>query len=55
MKKIEIIEKMTRKSKQMNQVVIMMIILVILMNMTVKMMKVIYHNISFYIVFLLFS
>ena len=41
---MEIIEKLTCK---VDQVVIMMVILVILMNITMKIMVVIYHGISF--------
>ena len=33
----------------------MMVILILLMNMAVKIMEVIYHHISFYVVFLLFG
>ena len=39
----------------MDQVVLMMVILVILMSMMVEIIKVIYHRISFYILFLSFG
>ena len=52
---MKIIEKMTRKSQASDQVVKMMVTLVILINMTMKIMEMIYHLISFYIVFLSFG
>ena len=52
---MESIEKRLLNPKQVNQVVIIMAILVILMNMTMEIMEVIYHRISFYIVFLSFG
>ena len=39
----------------MDQVVLVMVILVILMNMKVEIIEVIYHYISFYILFLSFG
>ena len=54
-KQLRLLKKILINPKQVDQVVIMMIILVILMNMTVEMMGVIYHRISFYIIFLSFS
>ena len=39
----------------MDQVVLVMIILVILMNITVKIIEIIYHRISFCILFLSFG
>ena len=48
---MKIIEKMTLNPKQG---VIIMVILLILTNMMVEIIKVIYHRICFYIVFLSF-
>ena len=50
-----IFQKQLVNPKKIDQIVIIILILTILINMTVKIMEVIYHHIRFYIVFLSFG
>ena len=54
-RKWRLLKKLLVNPKQVDQMVITILILVILINIRMKIMKVIYHHISFYIVFLLFG